>query len=394
MADEIDDPDDFGESVLPAEVSEAAVPIALNQLQPWHHPRKQYVRDRQWKLYSERLIERLRDQNRIPSGLVKYLTLPGIDFFDVEVIGEAVSGLGLRLEATGFLAEAERESIRARSQFRADSLVKRGLIEDTSMTFPYRFEDLGHPKSQAYREIKARAPFDVVNIDACGSVAPPTAQQPTRIINAIHELLTLQFSHSRNKWLLFLTTDARNGNLSQPVRDALKEAIRQNSAASDEFRDGARALLSDDPDADIEAALASAEGGDERFLRFFTLGFAKWILHNADAVGWDVKSRQFYCYGPQDAAHPTMACMAFEFSPRPLAIQDPFGAVQAQAAPPENPTDFSMQALERATGMDDLDAFMQANPEARAEFAASQRELLVAAGYQAAALEQYDAQFS
>jgi len=394
MADEIDDPEEFGESVLPAEVSEAAVPMALSQLQPWHHPRKQYVRDRQWKLYTERLVERLRDQNNIPSGVVKYLTLPGIDFFDVEVIGTAVADLGLRLEATGFLAEAEKESIRARSQFRTESLVKRGLIEDTSMTFPYRFEDLGHLKSQAYREIKTRAPFDVVNIDACGSIAPPTAQQPTRIINAIHELLTIQFSRSRKKWLLFLTTDARNENLSQPVREALKDAIRQNSAASAEFRDGARSLLSGDPDADIEAALAGAEGGDERFLQFFSLGFSKWILHNANAVDWDVKSRQFYCYGPQDAEHPTMACMAFEFSPRPVPMQDLFGAVENQAAPPDNSTDYSMQALQRASSMDNLDLYLQENPQICAEFAANQRELLVAAGYQAAALEQYDTQFS
>ena len=30
--------------VLPEQVTQAAVPIPLNQLQPWHRPRKQYVR--------------------------------------------------------------------------------------------------------------------------------------------------------------------------------------------------------------------------------------------------------------------------------------------------------------------------------------------------------------
>lgn len=394
MTGELEDPDDFSESVLPLEIPEAAVPIALTELQPWHHPRKQYVRERQWQLYTRGLVQRLRDQKKLPSGVVRYLTLPGIDFFDVEVLGRSVSDLGLNLEATGFLAEAEKEPIRARSQFRADSLVKRGLIEDTSMTFPYRFEDLGHRKSQAYREIKARAPFDVVNIDACGSVATPTAEQPTRIINAIYELMRLQFSESRNNWLLFLTTDARNGNLSDEVRDALKDAIRQNSQASNDFATGAKALLADDPNANIEDVLNGAEGSEDRFLKFFSLGFSKWILHNADDVGWDVKSRQFYCYGPQDAEHPTMACLAFEFSPRPVDMQDLFGAVDAQADPQENHTNYSMQALERATGMDDLDILLQQDLEARAAFSVSQRELLVGAGYQAAALEQYDELFS
>lgn len=394
MASEIDDPSEFSESVLPLEVSDAAVPIALAELQPWHHPRKQYVRERQWQLYTRKLVQRLQDQQKLSSGIVRYLTLPGIDFFDVEVIGQAVSDLGLKLEATGFLAEAEKEPIRARSQFRADSLVKQGLIEDTSMTFPYRFEDLGNRKSQAYRDIKARASFDVVNIDACGSVAKPTAQQPSRIINAIHELMRLQFSESRSNWLLFLTTDARNGNLSVEVRDALKKAIRQNSQACDDFAKGAKSLLSDNSNADIETALNGADGNEERFLKFFSLGFSKWILHNANAVGWDMKSRQFYCYGPQDRQHPTMACLAFEFSPRPVDMPDLFGAVDTQVGGQTNETNYSMQALERAEKMDDLDILLQKDPEARSAFSASQRELLVGAGYQAAALERYDKQFS
>ena len=295
MADELDDFDEFSESVLPLEVEEAAVPIPLTQLQPWHHPRKQFVREMQWRRYTYRLVQVLQDQQNIPSGTVRYLTLPGIDFFDVELLGECVSDFGLKLEATGFLAEAEKESIRARSQFRADSLVKRGLIEDTSITFPYRFEDLGNRKSQAYREIKARAPFDIVNVDACGSIAAPSANQPSRIINAIHELLSLQFSVGRKPWLLFITTDARKGNLSEEVRSALKDAIRQNSLDSEEFADGAKALFSAENEADIDAALGEAEGSDECFLKFFSLGFSKWILHNANAVNWDVKSRQFYC---------------------------------------------------------------------------------------------------
>lgn len=393
MADEIDDPEEFSESVLPAEVTETAVPIALKDLKPWHHPRKQYVRERQWKLYTERLVQRLQRQQKPASGVLKYLTLPGIDFFDVEVLGQTVIDLGLKFETTGFLAEAEKESVRARSQFRTDGLVKQGVIEDTSMTFPYRFEDLGNKKSQAYREIKARAPFDVVNIDACGSVAPPTAEQPSRIINAILELLGLQFSESRSPWLLFVTTDARQENLSQEVRDGIKEAIKQNSRASRNFDAGTKELFSCDADTEIENVLNEAEGSQDKFLKFFTLGFTKWILHNANNVGWDVKSKQFYCYGPNGIAYPTMACMALEFSPRPVELNDLFGVVGAQEDPQQNHVDYSMLALQRAQEMDNLDDLLQQDAEKRIEFARNQRELLVTAGYQAAALDLYDSLF-
>jgi hypothetical protein len=394
MSGDNDDSNDFGEAVLPVEISEAAVPLALDQLQPWHHPRKQFVREKQWQLYTRRLVEKLRDQQKLPSGLVKYLTLPGIDFFDVEMLGRVVSELGLKFEATGFLAEAEKAPIRARSQVRAESLIKGGLIEDTSMTFPYRFEDMGNKKSQAYRDVKARAPFDVVNIDACGSIAAPSATQPARIINAIHELMNLQFSVSRKNWLLFVTTDARNGNLSQGVQDALKAAIRENSQASTEFADGAKSLFSEPANTDIDTVLAAAEVSEERFLKFFSLGFSKWILHNANGAQWDMKSRQFYCYGPEATEHPTMACLAYEFSPRPVDMQDPFGAVDTLTAVPTNQTNYSMKALERTQSMLNLDSHLVQNPLVRSNFSARQKTLLVASGYQAAALDEFDALFS
>lgn len=396
MIDEENDSEDFSESVLPVEVEEAAVPIPLTDILPWHHPRKQYVRDRQWRLYVEQLVNRLQDQDKLSGNVVKYLTLPGIDYFDVEILGQLAKDAGLELEATGFLAEAEKESIRARSQFRADSLIKDGLIKDTSITFPYRFEDLANRRSQAYRDIKARAPFLVVNIDACGSVARPTVDQPDRIINAIHELMNLQFSVGRINWVLFLTTDARSDNLSQDVREALKAAIRQNSHESQEFAQGAKSLLSTDNKDDIEQALSKAEASVEHFLPMFSLGFSKWILHNANNVGWDVKSRQFYCYStrPENEDAPSMACLAFEFCPRPIIMADQFGAVNPQPIAEGVQTDFSMQALERAKNMDDLDELLRSNPELKKRYMLAQRELLIGAGYQAAALDSFDEKFS
>ncbi len=139
-----DDDEDIGSSVLPVELDEAAVPIPLNAIQPWHRPRKQYVRERQWQSCADHLIQRLQNAQApsLRDRKLNYLTLPGIDHFDVEMIGQTARSANLKLEATGFLSEAESDPIKARSQVRADALIKSGLIEDTSITFPYRFEDM------------------------------------------------------------------------------------------------------------------------------------------------------------------------------------------------------------------------------------------------------------
>jgi hypothetical protein len=86
--------------------------------------------------------------------------------------------------------------------------------------------------------------------------------------------------------------------------------------------------------------------------------------------------------------------MAFEFCPRPVVMPDLFGAIDPQPAIQDNQTDYSMQALERTQNMENLDEFLQGNPELRQGYMSAQRELLVGAGYQAAALERYDEKFS
>ena len=100
------------EDVLPAEV-EAAVPIPLDTLRPWHRPRKQFIREHQWMQISKEFIQREKDGPGLvipPEGLpeVRYLTLPGIDYLDVRLLATLCNELGCCLTSTGFLAGNER----------------------------------------------------------------------------------------------------------------------------------------------------------------------------------------------------------------------------------------------------------------------------------------------
>lgn len=395
MPDDFDD-DDIGQSVLAVDVEEVAVPIPLNELQPWHRPRKQYVREHQWKACTSHLIQRLRSSNAqsISDGKLKYLTLPGIDHFDVEVVGDVARANQLGLEVTGFLSEAEREPVRARSKVREDSLIKKGVMQDTSITFDYNFEQIASRNGQAYREIRNRAPFHIVNIDACGSIAPPTAQQPSRIINGLFSLVELQFQRMADPWCLFLTTDALLENVSADVVEAMSEAIRENAAASENFRVGAVNVLSED-EGDFESALSNADTIPRRFLNKFSLGFSKWLLHNANAHGWNLKAKAFFCYSttPAEDDRASMPCLAFEFRKQPVIMDDLFNAVQNPPAHDNNEADYSMIALQRVREMIDLDEYLLANGDVMQEFAIKQRQLLVGAGYSQEALDAFDEQF-
>ncbi len=387
--------EDFAEAILPVDVEERAVPIALDTLSPWHKPRKQFIRERQWRRCADILITRLlnRVAPSIQSGTLNYLTLPGIDYFDVEILGELAKSRGLRLKATGFLSEASRHPVKARSQFREETLINTGLIEDTSITYPYRLEDIASLKSQAYRKTKSRAPFHIINIDACGSIAAPSAQHSARIIDALHRIVELQFRCMRDPWVLYLTTDIGDASLSDDVINALENSIRKNATSSDEFYKGTIACFGMN-DGDLESALAGASVDSAKFVSKFSLGFAKWLLHNADHQDWDLKCLPFFCYSttPKGDNKVSMPCLAFEFRPRLVVFEDRFGAVKLHNPdPPESP-DYSKMALDMTINMQNVDTLLSEDEELRIKFAKKQRALLQKAGYQQIALSDYDQQ--
>ncbi|MCW3848841.1 hypothetical protein OF829_16515 [Sphingomonas sp. LB-2] len=277
---------------------------------------------------------------------------------------------------------------RWRARVRETSLIQAGYIKDTSITLPRDFESICSTDSGTLRELKRRAPFHVVNIDACGSIAPTNATHSRRLIDAIHRLVELQLSKATHRWLLFVTVDARDGDLDPATFEKLCDAVRVNAKASAEFETGAIAFLH--PGAsDLESAIATAKSGDGRpFLNIFALGFAKWLLHMAGAKQWSVRLKRSHCYStrPVDDPSPSMVSLALEFLPPPIGLVDPFGVSRQRPSPGGATDDPSMQILASAAVIDDLDALLEADAELSTNLNASTHLLLAEAGYEADAL--------
>lgn len=393
---------EFAEESLPAPVSTDAVPIRLNSLFPWHRPRKQKVRQDQWVGLTTMLIRKLKEQNvlvpqriTLPDGTpfqqlpeVRYLTLPGLDYLDVRLIGEICGGNNCALESVGFLSDAEDPAMLARARVRETSLIQAGYLKDTSITLPRDFESICNIESGTLRELKRRAPFHIVNIDACGSIALASAMHSRRLIDAIYRLVELQLSKANHRWLLFVTADARNGDLDPATFEALCDAVRENARSSADFEAGAIALLH--PGAgELDRAIAAAKAADGRpFLNVFSLGFAKWLLHLAQTKQWSVKLKRSHCYStrPADDPSPSMISLAFEFVPPLVGLVDTFGVSRQMPSPSGSGMDPSMQILAGAGQMDDLDALLEADAALSASLNASTHSLLAEAGYEETAL--------
>lgn len=385
----------FADEVLPARIDEPAVPVPLDQLLPWHTPRKQLVRENQWMSLGRRLINMERGGPGLPETEdgrpeVRYLTLPGIDYLDVRQLGQECRDSKCRLTSTGFKAGSERNSEAARAQVREQALVDAGFITVNSHTFPRRFEEIVHVSADAYRELRSRGPFHIVNVDACGSIAAPGADHGQRLIDAVFRVVELQFELKTGRWLLFLTTDVRPDSLAAKTLKGLSQAIFSNADLDEEFRAIALPLL-DAGAGDIRQAVEAASAGPGmRFLQLFGLGMAKWFLHLARDKNWDMKTHHPFCYSTMPAGDetPSMVCLAFEFLPPPPGLHDEFRVARAQPAPEPAHEDTSLRAAAKMADMANADCRIKTNAQLRAQMAEKLRALLAEAGYDQTVLQE------
>ena len=395
MTDEhIDTDDKVVDDILPIRPEEPAIPAPLT-FQPWHRPRKQFIRERQWAYFVQRLITNQRGKRGLnrpqDKPEVRYLNLPGPDYLDTRLIGKLCKELGCQLTSTGFLAGDERNPTTARAKVQEKALVDSKLISHDSHTLPRRLEDIADRHGPAYREVERRGAFHIVNVDACGSVAPPSAHS-RRLIDAIHRLLEFQFTSHASPWLLFLPTDARPASVATETVDGLWDAVRRNANDDEDFRRTVVDIFSLAQDDQVDLIPQSVAEPGYDFLQLFSLGFGKWALHLAQRRDWGIKAHSAYCYSTtvEGDSAPTMACLAYEFRPPSPEGEDPFGVAAASTSRPTNAPDQSdsVRIATKVHDMTNLDIRLRENVELRAEMSDNTKSLLAEAGYPDDVLQQ------
>ena len=389
----VEDDSQIAKDVLPVPTEEPAVPVELNKLKPWHLPRKQFIRERQWLYFAKRLIKNEKGSPGLPDQgepEVRYLTLPGIDYLDARIIGHACNEFQCKLTTTGFLVDNDPNI--ARAKMREQALIDSGYISDKSFTQPSLFQDLADKNSQAYRDIYQKGPFHIVNVDACGSIAPPAAQT-RRLIEAIHQLVTFQLAYKPGRWLFFLTTDARPDSVAGETVTSLWSTVKRNAKSDEEFRRKVLSLFGLPKDAAISDLHQLFSNPGEQFLRLFSLGFGKWLLHLAKGYSYRMQAHSAYCYSTtvEGDETPTMACLAFEFIGKEPNQPDPFGVArpdpQRVHAIDQGPSD-SVRVAKKMGEMANLDLRMEADDHLRIEMTEATKSLLEEAGYPPEVLQQ------
>lgn len=326
-----EDTDDLAPAYLPP-VPLGGIP---RQFKPWHRPRKQYVRRRQWVNSFADLLDDLRqlDQSRTDAS---YIGLPGSDLVDIRLFADECAKRGLKLRYLGFDRTATGESLEsAYLNLSRDELFKSGNVHRESQVMPDEISELGDVRSLAYTTANKMS-FDVVNVDLCGSATNEPAGQDYTIYPALKSLLKVQ-AKREEPWLLLFTArfgrDAQSvhgqtnaESLVRALKERLAECLTAYTAATDVFDTGEDASL---PDLEV--------CDDDKYARLLLLAFVSWLC----TVGRDIRTSRFRVVSVMGyritkyVPEPNMFSLAIRVVPQDHAVRDAARLLPRQETPDE-----------------------------------------------------------
>lgn len=165
--------------------------------QPWHKPRKHWIRIHQWCSCVQELLAR-KEFSEI--SVLNYFGMPGEDCLDIQTIGQNLPK-GKKIKYLGI----EKE----------DNTQYQSIVESKLHDTPYisneskicnktHLEELESDYSQITNDIFYGEPFHIINLDLTTSLLPPN--KGALMWKSILRLLKCQFGKQTYPWLLFLTT--------------------------------------------------------------------------------------------------------------------------------------------------------------------------------------------
>ncbi|OOW63292.1 hypothetical protein Xlen_02375 [Xanthomonas campestris pv. leeana] len=357
---------------------EAPLPSPTRAFLPWHRPRKQFVRSRQWEGEIQKFFD---DFPLEDEAVISYLGLPGVDLLDLRHFHEKICEQRQRqMRFLGFNSGAGPGTEEHQDMnLSLDEVRRLELIDEQSEVLWDDFVLLAERDSRAYARALHHGPYDIVNLDLCDGFGKHQAGSvKNTYYNAIASLLQIQCRQPK-PWLLFLTTRADAPTVDANVLQAVTTKYRQNLADHIDFKNLSAAKFNIATEAELAAALSTTPG----HLRVFLTGLSKWLIslalqctpkigvHLVSAMGYKVV---------KNADEVDLISLAFRFVPSEAPIADPVGLVASTIKPPDE-APLALKALNKIAGLKDIDKLLASNNSLREEMVADMGRLVRAARY-------------
>lgn len=359
MESEFPDSPGHADDIVPIGIYEAPLPESKKIFLPWHLPRKQFVRERQWG----EQISRMLDDSPLADGTLRYLGLPGIDLLDLRYFHTKVcEARGVSLRFLGFNKAAQPASqAQTELNISLDEVRRLSWVDQISDVIGDDFVRLANVDSFAWKKAREFGPYNVINLDLCdgfGVHSPDDARSSTHY-DAVNQLMSLQ-ARSINPWLLLLTTRAGREHVDLQVLEKLIVTYVKNLAGCQPFLEKSRRHFEIEDEATLRTAVATAAG----MLPVFLCGLCKWLvgiaLGHQPPTKVEVKSVVGYRVD-RDAECEDLISLALRFTPTLEPAGDPVGLAKPQTSRLDECT-LSVNALIRIARRINADHILSQDP--------------------------------
>lgn len=389
-----------GEVIMEQEEAEAELADYLPQrpkepinvkdrkFRPWHKPRKQFIRRKQWWAEIDAMLADARIAMPPDNRVLRYLTLPSEDMIDVRVLSEELGKKGVKLKYLGYCDVKTGTEYDQRMNLADSSVRESPSVEASSLIVRERLEDTANEASLAFRALHEHGPFHAVNVDLCQNFAKPRAEDMYACVDAIGSIVRVQIERLQKTWLLFVTTRVTPDHIDTAHLEAFVRAILNNIDRSAEFRDQSSELFASQGLA-LTAKLSQAKNLPfDEFKTLFCMGLGKWLLAYVSKATpqLEVEMLPSYYYSVH-AGNPDMLSLAYRCTLISQAPTDPSGLILGAGVPQDksmvqsDEVQLGLKILEHTRGLTNLDAYLAERPGEMEEMTTESARFLRLAGY-------------
>ena len=379
MNDQSHDQDDLTTGIFGNNIEYARPRTPPKEFKPWHKPRKQFVRSKQWSALLRRLYE-----NRGARDPLRYLGLPGTDLIDLRYLhAQLCRDNDRQLCFLGFNTEAHRDNpAHIELNVSLDEVRRLSNVDPQSNVIHDDFRLVGNENSIAWSHTKQLGPFDVVNIDLCDGLASDPPQSDESVYKALSQLVTIQVRNP-NPWLLLVTTRIGRCVFDADAEERIIGHFRENVANCEGFAKECEQLLDLDVNSIDPATCSEAD-----LLNLMIVAIGKWLskLVQSQAPNRVVlASTQGYRVDP-DASQEDLISLALRVEPVFAASPDPLSPT---APISEDECTTAKAILRRSAHRLDVDNILDQQPDLREELIGETEQLLALARYDGEAYRQW-----
>jgi hypothetical protein len=346
------------------------------EFQPWHRPRKQYVRHEQWCAEIKGLISGF-----VPDGnTLKYLGLPGKDMLDIRYFHDEIcKPSGMMLQYLGFNNDGNSRTKKEPGVYvSVDEVNKLEFISDSSDMISDNFCQIADENSIAAARCKEMGTFDVINIDLCDGIGKESHKFLKTHYSTLLRLMTLQ-SRRANPWLLFITTRTGPEHTHEEVFGLLKVLYGKNLIDCEAFSEASANLYKIFDEASLDEAVNTGKGMSD----VFVIALCKWIA----SLGLDqnpkanIEVQSVYAYKVNKGNdYEDLLSISLKITPTDIGAIDQLGLAQPVASAISECTT-AVKALKTVYGQLNVDEILASSPEIKQSMVEATSNLLKLARY-------------